>query len=48
MLDTNDAPWSKDRRDKFNITLSDETLERLGAALGLNISYAHVEVVLNE
>lgn len=36
-----------DPRDQFNITLPDEALDRLSAALGLNVSYAHVEVVLS-
>ncbi|KAH7703111.1 GTP-binding protein [Aphelenchoides avenae] len=45
-LDANGTRWTKDARKQFNITLPDAVLERLGAALGLNVSFSHVEVVL--
>lgn len=46
-LDANGTRWTKDMRRQFNITLPDATLERLGAVLGLNVSFPHVEVVLS-
>lgn len=35
------------RDERFNITLPDQVLERLGATFGLNVSHSHVEVVLS-
>ncbi|KAH7718426.1 hypothetical protein AAVH_14108 [Aphelenchoides avenae] len=45
-LDANGTWWSKDTRKQFDATLPDEVLERLGGALGLNVSFPRIEVVL--
>ncbi|KAH7693733.1 hypothetical protein AAVH_39227, partial [Aphelenchoides avenae] len=45
MSDASGIRWTKDTRTHFTINLPDETLDRLGLALGLNVSYTHVEVV---
>ncbi|KAH7718422.1 GTP-binding protein [Aphelenchoides avenae] len=46
-LDANGTRWTIDTRREFNVTLPDETLEHIGEALGLNVSYSRVEVVLS-
>lgn len=45
--DANGTWWMEDTRRQFNITLSDEVLDRLAGALGLNTSYSQVEVILS-
>lgn len=45
-IDANGTCWTMDTREEFVFTLPDETLKRLGVALGLNVTHPHVEVVL--
>ncbi|KAH7718125.1 GTP binding domain containing protein [Aphelenchoides avenae] len=46
MSDPNGTRWTKNTRMQFNVTLSDETLDRLGVALSLGVSPTYVEVIL--
>ncbi|KAH7706511.1 hypothetical protein AAVH_26257 [Aphelenchoides avenae] len=43
---TKPGAHAKDKRHQFNITLPDEMLERLGVALGMEVLFSRVEVVL--
>ncbi|KAH7706509.1 GTP-binding protein [Aphelenchoides avenae] len=45
--ETDRTRWPREERQQFNVTLPDETLERLGVALGRRVLRSHVEVVLS-